>query len=428
MGFSFILIVSVIFHSGLAQLQLVPSDLLLNDQRPTLPVQISCGVPKGIDTATQVNIRIARYLFSQPTVEKFLASIQLGLTGDQTHHTPAMSGMLQVFLPQASCHDAGLYHCVIVAYNNITAPVTTQFDQNLTVQAGYLSPDGGSTVDCDFVINSDSSWYDFTQPIKTITNGSLQMQIVPDNVFWAEGLAPVSAEVSCELTGGVPASLQSSVAIRRLPSPPTLGWDLSSAHIVRANDFPDDARITGRIVVTLLQADCTDAGSYRCVTEGMETDYNLTVTSFPGNVTATSDPRSESYLVDSTVILSCDGGVGSYEAGENKTWQWFWEYRDYLSNTWIEYKNDSDITDVWPPYSVSGTCYTRQVSRLTRVLTVEDSQRSYRCIVRRKSHAAEATLTVGIVHLPEGNAAHHATAEWIVLYFITTILLALYKP
>lgn len=111
------------------------------------------------------------------------------------------------------------------------------------------------------------------------TDGSLQLQIVPDNVLWAEGLAPVSAEVSCELTGGVPASLQSSVAITRLPSPPTLGWDLSSAHIVRANDLPGDARITGRIVVSLLQADCKDAGSYQCVTEGMETYYNLTVTS-----------------------------------------------------------------------------------------------------------------------------------------------------
>ncbi|XP_025101601.1 uncharacterized protein LOC112568507 [Pomacea canaliculata] len=132
----------------------------------------------------------------------------------------------------------------------------------------------------------------------------------------------------------------------------------------------------------------------------LDVSDNFTVIVSPGNITITADPQIEvgNYLVGQPITLTCNGMIGTYDPEEGQTWQWSWQYQDYESYSWALYQNPNDITKE-PPFKGTSSCQYYQISRLTVNLTLEDSQRTYKCIVQATNNqgSSDAQYTLGIV-------------------------------
>lgn len=134
---------------GLAEIQLSPSDVVLDGGASGRQVVISCRLP-SIPTATVTLIRITRNTTSPPLTEQGLVVANILSTsqgkavlssGGLTAATATVTGStteksVTLTMTQASCQDAGVYRCLIY-YNTGTddnpAPGTENNLQNLTV-------------------------------------------------------------------------------------------------------------------------------------------------------------------------------------------------------------------------------------------------------------------------------------------------------
>lgn len=81
-----------------------------------------------------------------------------------------------------------------------------------------------------------------------------------------------------------------------------------------------------------------------------------------------------------------------------ETWRWSWQYQDYGGYNWTPYPNDKDITNE-PPVKGTSSCQYHQISRLTINLTIDDSQRTYRCVVQGTNNqgSSNAEYLLGLV-------------------------------
>ena len=93
--------------------------------------------------------------------------------------------------------------------------------------------------------------------------------------------------------------------------------------------------------------------------------------------------------------------------------QWVWEWRNTqpdLTSFWHAY--DGNSADIQDGRTTQQDRHQRQSSTLTRQLTVEDTNREYRCYVRRRQGQGTYTAykqlaalySVGVVTDPNGTA------------------------
>ncbi|KAL8618533.1 hypothetical protein ACOMHN_000678 [Nucella lapillus] len=84
------------------------------------------------------------------------------------------------------------------------------------------------------------------------------------------------------------------------------------------------------------------------------------------------------------VNITCSGNVGSIRRDDYEI-QWVWEFQDRstASKMWKEYDGDKkNITE--PFFKKKESCFERRYTKLSRLLTKDDSTRDYRCYLRRR--------------------------------------------
>ncbi|XP_025100693.1 uncharacterized protein LOC112567955 [Pomacea canaliculata] len=254
--------------------------------------------------------------------------------------------------------------------------------------------------------------------------GFAQLQLNPNPLRLTNGATSGSVQISCGIPSGVTNSGVYSLTISRyLKSAPTNLQNLAKASLLTNQGqaaletgsglTQNTATVSGSITqksmtLTLTQAKCEDVGSYGCVItyvgstgdERIEGHENFTVIVPPGNITMTADPQIQvgNYLVGQPLTLSCNCMIGTYDSAEGETWRWSWQYQDYGGYNWTPYPNDKDITNE-PPVKVTSSCQYHQISRLTVNLTIDDSQRTYRCVVQGTNNqgSSNAEYLLGVV-------------------------------
>ncbi|KAK7106647.1 uncharacterized protein [Littorina saxatilis] len=155
------------------------------------------------------------------------------------------------------------------------------------------------------------------------------------------------------------------------------------------------------ITLTMSMAKCADAGIYYCTATALDsntkTKYyesfkNVTIKVSPGTITLTANPSGiNSWKVNETLTILCNGVVGTV-VNENNI-EWVWQYQQIDPNfpsgfeNWQDYSIIGDPTTdiVTDPLGASTSdCYKRQTSTLTRYLTLDDTNRQYRCYVNNR--------------------------------------------
>ncbi|XP_025100690.1 uncharacterized protein LOC112567953 isoform X2 [Pomacea canaliculata] len=261
-----------------------------------------------------------------------------------------------------------------------------------------------------------------------IFGGFAQLQLNPNPLRLTNGAASGSLQISCGIPSGVTASKVYVIGISRyLKTAPTTEQTLAKAEdgvnqgqasfATNSGLTQNTATVSGSttqksMTLTLTQAKCEDAGTYVCqipynaAPDGslqiktIDVSDNFTVIVPPGNITITADPQIEvgNYLVGQHVTFSCNGMIGTYDPAIGETWQWSWQYQDYESYSWTPYQNQNDITKDQPVKGTS-SCQYHQISKLIVNLTLEDSQRTYKCTVQAANNqgSSDAQYTLGIV-------------------------------
>ncbi|KAL8566521.1 hypothetical protein ACOMHN_009735 [Nucella lapillus] len=161
----------------------------------------------------------------------------------------------------------------------------------------------------------------------------------------------------------------------------------------------------------MTQTKCADGGVYTCkvvyqgqdsVVRTITSDKRLQVEVTPGPIDMTPEPKGiTQWLVNNTLHMRCNGTVGTVNGNATKI-EWIWEYRTerappLLSKKWLPYDNPSDITE---GQTFKKTCYELRSSILKRTLAVNDTDRVYRCYIKRNNipfTQYAANLTVGSV-------------------------------
>ncbi|XP_025103239.1 uncharacterized protein LOC112569620 [Pomacea canaliculata] len=175
-------VIALVCHCAFAQLQLNPNPLRLTNGATSGSVQISCGIPSGVNASTIYAITISRYLKSAPTTEQSLARADITVNQGQaslvansglTQNTATVSGStgqksVTLTLTQAKCEDAGTYVCKILY--NAAAGDDTQIEiidvrDNFTV----IVPPGNITITADPQIEVGN--YLVGHPITLLCNG-----------------------------------------------------------------------------------------------------------------------------------------------------------------------------------------------------------------------------------------------------------------
>ncbi|XP_070202956.1 uncharacterized protein [Littorina saxatilis] len=155
------------------------------------------------------------------------------------------------------------------------------------------------------------------------------------------------------------------------------------------------------ITLTMSMAKCADAGIYYCTATALDsntkTKYyesfkNVTIKVSPGTITLTPTPSGiNSWKVNETLTILCNGVVGTV-VNENNI-EWVWQYQQIDPNFPSGFENWQDYSIIGDPTTdiVTGSlgastsnCYKRQSSTLTRYLTLEDTNRQYRCYVNNR--------------------------------------------
>ncbi|XP_025100692.1 uncharacterized protein LOC112567954 isoform X2 [Pomacea canaliculata] len=258
--------------------------------------------------------------------------------------------------------------------------------------------------------------------------GFAQLQLNPNQLLLTNGATSGSVQISCGIPSGVTASSVYAISISRyLKSQPATEQSLARADItVNQGQASLDANsgltqntvtVSGStsqksMTLTLTQAECEDAGTYVCqipynaATGGntqiqtIDVYENFTVIVPPGNMTMTADPQIQdgNYIVGEPLTLSCNCMIGPYDSAEGETWQWSWQYQDYGVYSWTPYPNEDDIINE-PPVKGTSSCQYHQISRLTINLTIDDSQRTYRCVVQGTNNqgSSNAEYLLGVV-------------------------------
>ncbi|KAK7456962.1 hypothetical protein BaRGS_00039275 [Batillaria attramentaria] len=144
------------------------------------------------------------------------------------------------------------------------------------------------------------------------------------------------------------------------------------------------------IKFTMPQTTCNDAGMYICLAQyyvgtvaTRETSSkNLTVTVDPGQITITADPQQAVYNYNTSLLLRCNGPVGTVD--DDTQVEWMWEYKDQAGFLWttVNTTEDNNNEESSTP-SGPGNCAQNQVVTLQRYVLPEDTGRTYRCYVRR---------------------------------------------
>ncbi|XP_076457712.1 uncharacterized protein LOC143291631 isoform X2 [Babylonia areolata] len=160
---------------------------------------------------------------------------------------------------------------------------------------------------------------------------------------------------------------------------------------------PTGSFATNKVVITMEQTKCADAGNYTCGVSGLDftsgaplSDTSVKVLDVevsPGPIDLTPDPSGKDvWTVQEILELRCSGPVGTVVSGETKI-DWKWETRVKLGQqqftSWTAY--DGDPSDIAPPESVPGDCFETQTSILKRNLTTGDTDREYRCYITRNN-------------------------------------------
>ncbi|KAK7106630.1 uncharacterized protein [Littorina saxatilis] len=182
--------------------------------------------------------------------------------------------------------------------------------------------------------------------------------------------------------------------------PVVLAAALSTRHQGNAElqaSAPQGSNVTGSlgektVTLTLNRANCCDSGKYICTASSLDnatktryyaSDTNISIQVNPGPITIKPLITSETGCcsVGQTLRMTCGQFVGIDDNSSQHNW--VWEFKDKNAADWQSYavigNPTADITQRQPPST--DPCYKHYSSSLSRRLTLEDSERQYRCYV-----------------------------------------------
>ncbi|KAK7106625.1 uncharacterized protein [Littorina saxatilis] len=162
----------------------------------------------------------------------------------------------------------------------------------------------------------------------------------------------------------------------------------------RVPQTPERAIVRGTLKEKFLRlcfptANCEDSGTYTCnarvSTNGVITYYRnaktVVIPGNPGNITM-DVPETDCCIVGQTITLTCGQFVGPRH--NTSQHNWVWEFKDKNAADWQSYVTGNPTADFTQrqPAPSTNPCYTHSYSSsLSRRLTLEDSERQYRCYV-----------------------------------------------
>ncbi|KAK7456964.1 hypothetical protein BaRGS_00039277, partial [Batillaria attramentaria] len=207
------------------------------------------------------------------------------------------------------------------------------------------------------------------------------------------------AEVTCTAPSGVAADDLIGMMIKRVLHRNQVLQELAGAR--RTEDATPGVSIPGSSVsgsgqqrsikFSMAQATCSDAGMYICdvtyYTDGFNfetatSSKNLSVTVDPGQITMTADPQQAVYNYNSSLLLRCNGPVGTVD--DDVQIEWMWEYKEQGGFLWTTVTTtDDNFNEESSTTSGPGDCARNQVVTLQRYVLPEDTGRTYRCYIRR---------------------------------------------
>ncbi|KAK7488894.1 hypothetical protein BaRGS_00019851 [Batillaria attramentaria] len=231
-------------------------------------------------------------------------------------------------------------------------------------------------------------------------------------------------EVTCTAPSGVPADDLIILNIERVLHRNQAKQDLAGARGSAQAADKSGYNVPGSsasgtvsqrsIKFTMPQTTCNDAGMYICsaayfvgtIVTTATSSKNLTVTVDPGPITMMADPQQAVYSYNTSLLLRCNGPVGTVD--DNTQVEWMWEYKEQGGFLWTTVTTTEDnFNEESSTPSGPGNCARIEVVALQRYVLPEDTGRTYRCYVRRvagsggnfEQYAAE--YTIGTV-LPPG--------------------------
>lgn len=178
------------------------------------------------------------------------------------------------------------------------------------------------------------------------------------------------------------------------PRPKGTNGEVQIAPGVTGVTTPHPQSLKG-IVLTFSHASCDSAGMYVCIMETfsqtVQTSSNFTVNVSPGHVSLTLEgtpSEGSGFTVGDLVTFTCNADVGTVEGDKQVNITWEYEVSNGSGKTFQTYPNPQDIDNEAAP-TLNLYCPKAQtrISRLVRVLTIEDNERQYRCYVTKDGQA-----------------------------------------
>ncbi|XP_076457456.1 uncharacterized protein LOC143291469 isoform X3 [Babylonia areolata] len=163
------------------------------------------------------------------------------------------------------------------------------------------------------------------------------------------------------------------------------------------------------IVLHHTRVTCRDGGGFFCKgsyqSDKKESEtVNVTVNVTPGQLTLTPSPREKTqWQVGEVLTMTCQGPLGSVGPNDQVDWVWQYRYTEPHDTDWVIYNKG---VETGPVEGTGNPCIKRGSSTVKRRLSLKDTNRQYRCFVKKRGGVSfleyAAVHDVGVVLFSDG--------------------------